>query len=116
MGGWMGVGNGLAKRAPWRRSELSRYPRPCGLYRLGLAGASRDSVDAGVEGFFVFGGAGCGQRFDAGVAQRAIFVAHAHVAVQEVQERDFRAPQSDAGAARPYAMNRAAGAEGQRLG
>src|SRR5260370_26103317 len=75
-----------------------------------------DGVEADVDGLFVLDRAGCGQRFDPRAGERAVFVAHEHGAIHEVEERDFRAAQGDAGAAGPDAMERAAGAERQGLG
>src|SRR5271166_3623592 len=77
--------------------------------------AAKSASRRNVEGLFVLGGAGRGQRSNARKAQRAVLVAHVHVALQEVEQRDLGPAQGDAGTAGLHAMNRAADAEGQGL-
>src|SRR5260370_7087708 len=73
-------------------------------------------VESDVDGLFILGRAGGGQRFDARAGERAVFVAHEHGAIHEVEERGCRAGEGDGGAGGPDAMERAAGAERQGLG
>ena len=72
-------------------------------------GCREDGGHAQVDGFFVFQRAGSGAGFEQGCFEDAVFVAHAHCAIHEMQQGDFGASQGDAGAAGFDAMDVSAG-------